>query len=146
MLYLYKVCRKSTSDKASTTLQKYGCLDLVIFREEYDSFLSHLNTEEKNSVLCMKTLLSELFENFTLIKDMRNDWIAHIKNSKNFYDEITKPLKYLEPEDFAIIMNSIICFIRGLKGIFFVEHEFISSNYTKKIDEVQKNLFFQKIR
>ena len=136
------VCEKSSSPFSLSVFHKYAGVDLVNFLDHYDSFLGLLTGKEKTLVLSMTSFVEEIFKNKEELKRTRNKWIAHIVNKGDFVKELSKPVKFIDAEEMIVMINGVNLFTQGLQMIFPKQTEYILDNFTKDLDEVQRESTF----
>ena len=140
--FLSVVCEKSSSPFSLSVFHKYAGVDLVNFLDHYDSFLGLLTGKEKTLVLSMTPFVEEIFKNREELKRTRNKWIAHIVNKGDFVKELSKPVKFIDAEEMIVMINGVNLFTQGLQIIFPKQTEYILDNFTKDLDEVQRESTF----
>jgi len=135
--FLVVVCENSSSPFSLTVLHKHAMIDLVNFLDHYDSFLGLLQDKEKKLVLSMTPFVEEIFKNKDEIKRTRNKWTAHIINQGDFVKELSKPVKRVDAEEMVMMINGIRLFTKGLEIIFPKQTEYILTNFTKDMEDIQ---------
>ena len=72
---------------APSTASYYSVLHLAQFTDAYDGPMGHLTARQKRLVQCVTDLISGAAVHKKALKDMRNNWIAHLQDDGEFAED-----------------------------------------------------------
>ena len=84
---LENLCTLFESGIAPSTASYYGVLHLAQFMDAYDGLMGHLTARQKRLVECVTGLISGVTVHKKALKDVRNNWIAHLQDDGEFAED-----------------------------------------------------------
>ena len=72
---------------APSTASYYGILHLAQFTDAYDGLMGRLTARQKRRALCVTDLISSVAVHKKALKDMRNNWMAHLQDDGGFAED-----------------------------------------------------------
>ena len=97
---------------------QYGTMHLVQFMDAYEGLMGCLTDEQKGPVLCLSDLISGMVEHKSVLREVRNKWIAHLQDDDGFVEDAPDfvwrtglpddPVWYLETFECAVIFADAV--------------------------------------
>ena len=72
---------------APSTASYYGILHLAQFAGAYNGLMGHLTARQKRLVLCVTDLISGVAVHKKALKNVRDNWIAHLRDDGGFAED-----------------------------------------------------------
>ena len=100
------------SEIAPSTASYYGVLHLAQFADAYDGLMGHLTPHQKRLVLCVTDMISGVTVHKKALKNMRDNWIAHLQDDDGFAEDASGLIGHVGmPGDPAAHYEMHVCVI-----------------------------------
>lgn len=145
---LLRVGQKSTDFFGISIMIRYLILELDNFVDSQNALMNELNEKQKKFVLCLTPYLEEINRNKEAIKQLRNNWIAHVQTKGHFNEDIMDLIKRMNfstaPQDTIIMAKCSIDYVDALKIILVKEFDRASEKNNEGRDDAIQSFITDK--